>query len=165
MLVAIESIAASFVEPYYRGCFTLGTVMPHELVAAIDHVGLRVTNKERALAFYERLGFRADPDEDAPDAKALGLVNGAGARVHLIYNAAAIHEDGNLLLDHPIKWPGYTHAAFIVDDMGLLLERLREWGVEITEGPLVVGNGRRRLCFIRDPDRNVLEFNEILREH
>lgn len=139
--------------------------MSQELVAALDHVGLRVTDKDRALAFYERLGFRIDPDEDAPDAKALGLVNSAGARIHLIYNAPAVHEDGNLLLDHAVKWPGYTHAAFVVEDMDLLLSRLRDWRVDVTEGPMIVGNGRRKLCFIRDPDRNVLEFNEILRAH
>lgn len=139
--------------------------MTHELVAAIDHVGLRVTDKDRSLLFYERLGFTVDPDEDAPDFKALGLVNAAGARIHLIYNASAVHEDGNLLLDHSVKWPGYTHAAFIVEDMEELVRRFEDWGIEITEGPMVVGNGRRRLCFIRDPDRNVLEFNQILRAH
>ena len=132
-------------------------------VRAIDHVGLRVTDKARALDFYERLGFRVDPDEDAPDARALGLVNPAGARLHLIYNAVGLHEEGNLLLDHATKWPGYTHVAFIVDDMEEMLGKFAEWGVTVTEGPLVVGNGRRRLCFIRDPDLNVLEFNEILK--
>ena len=139
--------------------------MSDELVTAIDHVGLRVTDKARALDFYERLGFRVDPDEDAPDARALGLVNDAGARIHLIYNAIGVHADGNLLLDHATKWPGYTHAAFIVSDMDALLLRFVEWDVVVTEGPLVVGNGRRRLCFIRDPDLNVLEFNQILKAH
>lgn len=143
----------------------LETTMNDELVTAIDHVGLRVTDKARALDFYERLGFRVDPDEDAPDARALGLVNEAGARIHLIYNAVDVHPEGNLLLDHATKWPGYTHAAFIVSDMDALLRRFVEWDVNVTEGPLVVGNGRRRLCFIRDPDLNVLEFNEILRAH
>jgi len=140
-------------------------MMDKQWVKAIDHVGLRVTDRARALAFYERLGFRVDPDEDAPEARALGLVNDAGARIHLIYNAAGLHTDGNLLLDHPTKWPGYTHAAFIVDDMDAMLARFAQWGVAVTEGPLVVGNGRRRLCFVRDPDRNVLEFNEILKAH
>lgn len=134
------------------------------VVGAIDHVGLRVTDKDRALAFYTKLGFREDPDEAAPEAKALGLVNDAGARIHLIYNAVGIHSDGNLLLDHKIKWPGYTHAAFIVSDMDELLRMFDLWGVKLTEGPQIVGNGRRRLCFIRDPDLNVLEFNELLHE-
>ena len=49
--------------------------------------------------------------------------------------------------------------------MDALLRKFVEWDVDVTEGPLVVGNGRRRLCFIRDPDLNVLEFNEILRAH
>lgn len=138
--------------------------MSRELVGYIDHVGLRVTNKERALAFYERLGFQVDQDEDAPQARAIGMVNAAGARIHLIYNAIGLHDEGNVLLDHQMKWPGYTHAAFVVDDMQLLLRSFEEWGLQLTEGPTVVAHGRRRLCFIRDPDLNVLEFNEILRE-
>jgi extradiol dioxygenase family protein len=35
-------------------------------------------------------------------------------------------------------------------------------GVTITEGP--VDWGRRLTCFLRDPDGNVLEFNELRRE-
>ena len=35
-------------------------------------------------------------------------------------------------------------------------------GIRTIEGPLVMG-GRRRVCFIRDPDDTVLEFDEILR--
>ncbi|MBL6750488.1 MAG: VOC family protein [Nevskia sp.] len=132
-------------------------------VGAIDHVGLRVADKERALAFYGRLGFRVDPDEDAPAAKAIGLVNDAGARIHLIYNASATHPHGNVLMDGAAKLPGYTHAAFVVHDMDALLRTFERWGLHITEGPMVVANGRRRLCFVRDPDSNVLEFNELLR--
>ena len=35
-------------------------------------------------------------------------------------------------------------------------------GVTITEGP--VDWGRRLTCFLRDPDGNVLEFNELRRQ-
>ena len=34
--------------------------------------------------------------------------------------------------------------------------------IAITEGPIEIG-GRRLTLFIRDPDRNVLEFNQLLR--
>lgn len=126
-----------------------------------DHVGIRVADLATAEAFYAKLGFLADPEEDAPHLRARGLVNSARLRIHLIYNGKP-HENGNVLMDVAEKWPGYTHAAFIVDDLdGLALWFDRE-GVQITEGPVVYGSGRRKVLFIRDPDRNVLEFNEIL---
>lgn len=128
----------------------------------IDHVGIRVTDRTIAQAFYEKLGFTFDPSEDSPRGRSIGLVNDAGARINLIYNAKAVPPEGNILMDVPEKWPGYTHAAFIVDDIDGLAKWLAQQGIPITEGPSVFGHGRRKVCFIRDPDRNVIEFDEIL---
>jgi catechol 2,3-dioxygenase-like lactoylglutathione lyase family enzyme len=127
-----------------------------------DHVGLRVTDLEKAQGFYEKLGFRADPSEESPGSRARGLVNPAGLRIHLIYNGEQPPGGGNILMDVPQKWPGYTHSAFIIDDIDALVSWLAEEGIEITEGPSVFGHGRRKVLFIRDPDRNVLEFNQLL---
>ena len=127
----------------------------------IDHVGLRVTDLVTAQRFYEKLGFRADPSEESPEETARGLVNEAGVRINLIYNGIKT-DGGNVLMDVAEKWPGYTHAAFIVDDLDRLIEWLGQEGIAITEGPSVFGQGRRKVCFVRDPDLNVLEFNEIL---
>jgi catechol 2,3-dioxygenase-like lactoylglutathione lyase family enzyme len=130
-------------------------------VGQIDHVGIRVTDRERAQRFYEQLGFRIDPDEESPRSRSCGLVNEAGARINLIYNGRE-PVDGNVLMDVPEKWPGYTHAAFIVDDLDALVRWFETNGVAITEGPSVFGHGRRKVCFVRDPDGNVLEFDELL---
>jgi len=46
--------------------------------------------------------------------------------------------------------------------MDELVAWLGREGIAMTEGPEILGHGRRNVCFIRDPDRNVLEFNEIL---
>lgn len=127
----------------------------------LDHIGIRVTDLTIAEAFYAKLGFTRDPEEYAPEAKACGLIHPAGLRIHLIYNGEPARE-GNVLLDAPIKRPGYTHAAFIVDSMDKLVAWLAQENISISEGPVMMGHGRRRVCFIRDPDRNVLEFNEIL---
>lgn len=126
-----------------------------------DHVGIRVTDLAVAETFYAKLGFLVDPEEDAPNLKARGLVNSAGLRIHLIYNGKP-HEAGNILMDVAEKWPGYTHAAFIVSNLDELAAWFDREGVKITEGPVVYGGGRRKVLFVRDPDRNVLEFNEIL---
>ena len=129
----------------------------------IDHVGIRVTNRVIARHFYEKLGFVFDPEEDSPRGQSIGLVNSASARINLIYNGAAPTAH-NVLMDNAYKWPGYTHAAFIVDDLDALVEWLRHEGIAITEGPNIFGHGRRKVCFIRDPDGNVIEFDEILRD-
>lgn len=127
----------------------------------LDHIGIRVSDLGTAEAFYAKLGFDRDPDEFAPEAKACGLVHPTGLRIHLIYNGEPATE-GNVLLDVPIKRPGYTHAAFIIDSMDELVTWLAHENIKISEGPVMMGHGRRQVCFIRDPDRNVLEFNEIL---
>lgn len=127
----------------------------------LDHVGLRVTDLARAQTFYEKLGFVADPAEESPRGKARGLVNDVGLRIHLIYNGET-PEGGNVLMDVTRKFPGYTHAAFIVDDLDALVEWFNTEGIRITEGPSIFGHGRRKVCFIRDPDLNVIEFNQIL---
>lgn len=127
----------------------------------LDHIGIRVTDLAIAEAFYAKLGFLRDPEEFTPEVKASGLVHPTGLRIHLIYNGEPA-EEGNVLLDAPIKRPGYTHAAFIVDSMDELVEWLAREEIKITEGPVMMGHGRRNVCFIRDPDLNVVEFNEII---
>lgn len=133
-------------------------------IKVIDHVGLRITDRDRALAFYRKLGFEIDPAEDAPDYMGVGLVNPSGARIHLMYECHGAHESGNVLMDHSKKWPGYTHAAFTIDSMDRMVEWLRRNDIPITEGPVVLGEGRRITAFFRDPDRNVVEVNQILKD-
>ncbi len=127
----------------------------------LDHVGIRVTDLAVAEAFYAKLGFVRDPDEYAPQVRASGLVHPTGMRIHLIFNGEA-DAGGNVLLDVPVKRPGYTHAAFVVDSMADLVAWFDREHIAITEGPVEMGHGRRIGVFVRDPDLNVLEFNEIL---
>jgi catechol 2,3-dioxygenase-like lactoylglutathione lyase family enzyme len=120
-----------------------------------DHVGIRVTDAARALDFYARLGFRLDPEFS--DDGVAEMVAADETRINLIFNGVA--RSNNVLLDEPVKWPGYTHGAFVVSSLQEVVEWAAREGVEITEGP--VDWGRRLTCFLRDPDGNVLEFNEL----
>lgn len=127
----------------------------------LDHVGLRVTDLDVAERFYAKLGFVRDPEEFAPEIQACGLVHASGVRIHLIYNGIA-DTGGNVLLDAATKRPGYTHAAFIIESMDDFVRWTSAEGIRISEGPVTMGHGRRTVAFIRDPDLNVLEFNELL---
>jgi len=132
-----------------------------QVALAYDHVGIRVSNRHEAIAFYERLGFKET--YRIPEGEANEMMTSAGVRINLIFNAAKITNRRNLLLDEAIKKPGMTHPAFIIDDINELQDWLREEGIRVTEGPKKLGT-RRIALFIRDPDGNVLEFNQLLSE-
>ena len=120
-----------------------------------DHVGIRVTDAARALDFYARLGFRIDPEFS--DDGVAEVVAADGTRINLIFNG--VTRNNNVLLDEPVKWPGYTHGAFIVKSLQAVIDWAAREQVPITEGP--IDWSRRLTCFLRDPDGNVLEFNEL----
>jgi len=126
-------------------------------IRAFDHVGIRVTDRKRALAFYADLGFAEDPE--FTNELVAEIVSRDGIRLNLIFNGEERPDGGNILLDEPRRWPGYTHAAFTVDRLQDIIDWAAARGVPITEGPH--DWGRRLTCFLRDPDGNVLEFNEL----
>ena len=125
---------------------------------SFEHVGVRVTDRRRALDFYALLGFRIDPDYSTE--RVAEIVSPAGVRLNLIFNGKAPPERLNVLMDVPDKWPGFTHAAFVVGSMAEFLAWASLHSIVVTEGP--VDWERRTTCFVRDPDGNVLEFNELI---
>ncbi len=124
-----------------------------------DHVGIRVSDRKRSVDFYERLGFQESAVFDAYEANE--MISSDGVRINLIFNGARLNHGRNPLLDEPIKLPGITHPAFVVDDLYQLKDWLDAEGIKITEGIDQIGP-RRITLFIRDPDGNVLEFNQLL---
>jgi len=126
---------------------------------AYAHLGIRVTDKDRAIEFYEKLGW--SEEIDLPEHSANEMVNAHGIYINLIFNGVPREDSGNILQDEPIKYPGITHAAFVIDSMKELLALLKRENIHISGGPDIYSN-RRKVVFIRDPDGNVLEFNEIL---
>ncbi|MHB0806210.1 VOC family protein [Stutzerimonas nitrititolerans] len=128
-------------------------------ILAYDHIGIRVSDKGRAMSFYQALGFVESAS--FPSFEANEMLSPGGVRINLIFNGARLPDAHNALLDAPLKLPGMTHPAFIVDDLQALEAWLSEQGIVVTEGPHPIGP-RRVALFIRDPDGNVLEFNQIV---
>lgn len=126
-----------------------------------DHVGIRVSDRQQAVAFYEQLGFREVRCFAPYEANEMETPD--GVLINLIFNGARLAHGRNVLLDEPVKLPGITHPAFVVDDLYALKDWLDQAGITITEGIHRLGP-RRITLFIRDPDRNVLEFNQLLAE-
>ncbi len=123
-------------------------------VEGFNHIGIRVSDGARAVAFYRQLGF--EPffwDEHDPVVIAR---NEAGTEINLIVNANDANEGRNVLMDEPKKYAGHTHVAFDVASIEETVAALAEAGIPITEGPVVLGPGTS--LFVRDPDGNVIEL-------
>ena len=125
-------------------------------VPAVDHIGVRVRDLERAMKFYTMLGFKLEFNA-ANDAVAV-VRNAHGVELNLVYNANAADGGKNILMDVGEKYAGYTHVALRVSSIKSAIEALRENGVRITQGPVSFGRDGHVSVFVRDPDLNVVEL-------
>jgi lactoylglutathione lyase len=128
-------------------------------IEQFDHLGIRVTDKARALAFYEKLGFELI-HESSFDAVVI-MKNAGGVELNLIINGIDSMGGKNILMDVPTKHPGLTHIAFRVADIGHTIGMLKRHDITITQGPVTFGDGHVSV-FVRDPDRTVIELRARL---
>ena len=122
----------------------------------VNHIGIRVADAARAVAFYGHIGFEKTY-EGGPEPVAI-LDNGNGVEINLIVNANDMNDGRNVLMDVDAKYPGYTHVALQIASAEQTAAALAELGIEIAEGPARFGEGIS--LFIRDPDRNVVELRQ-----
>ena len=126
-------------------------------IAGINHVGIRVSDLEKARSFYEQLGFEFLVGPIGPEPVAI-MEHPSGVNINLILNADS-EITKNILMDVPERHPGYTHMALDVTDIESIETSINNMGIEITEGPITLPDGGVML-FIRDQDMNVIEFHQ-----
>jgi lactoylglutathione lyase len=125
-------------------------------IETVDHIGIRVADLDRAMAFYGLFGFSVE--HRAHNDPVAVVKNAAGVELNLVFNANDDNGGDNILMDVPAKYAGFTHVALRVDTIAGTIEILRDNGIEITQGPVKFGRGGHVSVFVRDPDRNVIEF-------
>ena len=126
-------------------------------IFGINHIGIRVSSLEVARKFYEDLGFEFLAGPMGPEPVAI-MEHPSGVNINFILNADSGNEN-NILMDVPERHPGYTHMALDVSDIDAIQATIEKLGIEITEGPMTLPDGGIML-FIRDQDRNVIEFHQ-----
>lgn len=129
-------------------------------VTGFDHIALPTSDPEAMLSFYKRLGFTS-PEEAAWRAgrsPVFSLVCGT--------NKINVHPPTfRTTLKGPTAVPGCGDLCLVWEGgLGALQAFLAEAGIEVIEGPVDRTGGRgggmaRSVSvYVRDPDRNLLEF-------
>lgn len=124
-------------------------------ITRINHLGLRVKDLDTSRAFYEKLGFIFIAGPVGPEPVAI-MEHPSGVNINFILNADPECAE-NVLMDVSKKHTGYTHVALEVTDFESALEAVTARGIEITGQVEFEG---ARFFFIRDPDKNVIEFHQ-----
>ena len=125
-------------------------------IERVDHIGIRVRDLDRALAFYRILGFTLLHQATGDDVAIIR--NDAKVEINLIFNANAGDPAKNILMDVGEKYAGYTHVALRVASVPATIAALKANGITITQGPVKFGEDGGVSVFVRDPDRNVIEL-------
>jgi lactoylglutathione lyase len=126
-------------------------------IRRINHVGLRVRSLEVARNFYEKLGFEFIVGPIGPEPVAV-MEHPTGININFILNTSEDASVDNVLADRSIKDTGFTHIALEIDDRESVEKRLAEMGIPITE-TVELPDGTE-FFFVRDPDKNVIEFHK-----
>ena len=123
------------------------------MASELIHTCYRITDIDKSVDFYEKLGFEELRRMDLPDGATnifMGLPED-GARLELTYNPGVESYD---------LGTGYGHIAITASDLDGTLEQLAGIGIEPEKPPYQVRKGGSRLCFVRDPDDYRIEVIE-----
>jgi catechol 2,3-dioxygenase-like lactoylglutathione lyase family enzyme len=131
------------------------------------HVGITVSNLERAVEFYEDVfglpvlsRFSVSGDGfatavDVPDATGrFAHLDADGVRLELV----EYDTDGEDAHADSLDRPGATHLGFEVDDVDDFYRALSE-GVTTVSAPQTTESGST-VCFVEDPEGNLIEVLE-----
>ncbi len=124
-------------------------------VEAVNHIGIRIREKSRSLAFYEMLGFELKQDAGFEQGHPIIMQHPSGVVLNLLGPAVGA-EAHNVLMDEAEKFTGITHFALTVSALDEAREFVESRDIGITGS---FSFGGMSAIFIRDPDRNVIELD------
>ena len=124
-------------------------------IEAINHIGIRIREKDRAVAFYELLGFKFNSDAGFESGHPIIMRHPSGVVLNLL-GPSNTPGDSNILMDVDEKHTGITHVALTVQSLVRARHFMSDNNIDITGS---FSFGKMSAIFIRDPDRNVIELD------
>jgi catechol 2,3-dioxygenase-like lactoylglutathione lyase family enzyme len=142
------------------------------MINGAHHTSISTGNIDRLIAFYgDLLGGKVvvDVELEGPDIEAVTALRGVKTRavmvqfnnLHIELFEYAAPKAAPNVPNRPVNNHGLTHICFDVTDVHGEYERLLAAGVEFHTPPVDLGP-TVTTTYARDPDGNVVEFQEIL---
>lgn len=125
-------------------------------ILKVDHVGIRVSDKNVSISFYESLGFKLVSDAGFEKGHPIIMQHSSGDVLNLL-GPADEQPASNVLMDIEAKHAGITHVSYRVKSIEVAKSSLASLGIPLTGEMNFKG---LHAIFIRDPDRNVIELDE-----
>ena len=124
-------------------------------IASVNHIGIRIRDKNVSVAFYQSLGFNYVSDAGFEAGHPIIMRHPCGVVINLL-GPADVRDGKNILMDVEKKHSGITHVALTVTSLDDAKVFLRTHDIPLTGS--FSFNGMSAI-FIRDPDRNVIELD------
>lgn len=128
-------------------------------MSTIHHVALTVSNFEKSLAFYEKLGFEVLFTKDTPEKlKRLALMGKGDLRLEVFhYDDMSDNPSSRETIGNNVKEVGQKHFALRVDSIVKAQKELEAVGITLASQP-DIGDAGYHFFFIRDPDGIWIEY-------
>ena len=115
------------------------------------HTRFRVSDMEKSIIFYrDILGMKVVEQKISPRGSKLVFLSFPDIDCEL--ELCSFPDSGSVQVPEDL-----VHLAFEVDDLNMCVEKLKEAGIPITEGPVESSNGTR-FIFTEDPDKYEIEL-------
>jgi methylmalonyl-CoA epimerase len=125
--------------------------LPAGVAGFVDHIGIAVADLDAALVLYrDLLGLELERIEEVPSERirvAMLKLDRTGALGH-VELLAPLSEDSNIGKFIAKKGPGLHHIAFAARDIGVVMARCREAGLQLLDETPRTGAGGKQIVFL-----------------
>lgn len=129
------------------------------MLIGFEHVGMTVSDLDRSLAFYQRLGLKLVLRKRQSNGGEVAFLDAGGGQLEMGQPPGPVQTPAR----PPAKGEaGMLHITLAFDDIETLFSELVAEGVEVLERPRAAFNSEMlaKVAFILDPDGIVIELSE-----